>query len=60
MDMLGYADRPIDNVKNDSLDMTQYVYGLSATPNRSDRLDDIIFMLLGPMRHKYTAREQGD
>jgi len=38
----------------------KYVYGLSATPNRSDRLDDIIFMLLGPVRHKYTAREQAD
>lgn len=38
----------------------KYIYGLSATPNRSDRLDDIIFMLIGPMRHKYTAREQAD
>ena len=39
---------------------SKYVYGLSATPNRSDRLDDIIFMLLGPVRHKYSAREQAD
>lgn len=38
----------------------KYVYGLSATPNRSDRLDDIIYMVLGPVRHKYTAREQAD
>ena len=38
----------------------KYVYGLSATPNRSDRLDDIIYMLLGPVRHKYTAKEQAD
>ena len=38
----------------------KYIYGLSATPNRSDRLDDIIYMLLGPVRHKYTAREQAD
>lgn len=38
----------------------KYVYGLSATPNRSDRLDDIIFMLLGPVRHRYTAKEQAD
>ena len=38
----------------------KYVYGLTATPNRSDRLDEIIYMLLGPVRHKYTAREQAD
>ena len=38
----------------------KYVYGLSATPNRSDRLDDIIYMLLGPVRHRYTAKEQAD
>lgn len=38
----------------------KYVYGLSATPNRSDRLDEIITMLLGPVRHKYTAKEQAD
>ena len=38
----------------------KYIYELSATPNRSDRLDDIIYMLLGPVRHKYTAKEQAD
>ena len=38
----------------------KYVYGLSATPSRSDRLDEIITMLLGPVRHKYTAKEQAD
>lgn len=38
----------------------KYVYGLSATPTRSDKLDDIVFMMLGPMRHKYTARQQAD
>ena len=38
----------------------KYVYGLSATPNRSDRLDDIIHMFLGPVRHKYSAKEQAD
>ena len=38
----------------------KYIYGLSATPERSDRLDDIIYMLLGPVRHKYTAKEQAD
>ena len=38
----------------------KYVYGLTATPNRSDRLDDIIYMLLGPVRHRYTAKDQAD
>ncbi len=38
----------------------KYVYGLSATPIRSDRLDPIIHMLLGPVRHQYTARQQAD
>ena len=38
----------------------KYIYGLTATPNRSDRLDDIVYMLLGPVRHKYTAKEQAD
>ena len=38
----------------------KYIYGLSATPERSDRLDDIVYMLLGPIRHKYTVREQAD
>ena len=37
-----------------------YVYGLSATPERSDKLDDIVYMLLGPVRHKYTVKEQAD
>ena len=38
----------------------KYIYGLSATPSRSDQLDEIITMLLGPIRHKYTAKEQAD
>jgi len=38
----------------------KYIYELSATPNRSDRLDDIIYMLLGSVRHKYMAKEQAD
>ncbi|WP_242953522.1 TOTE conflict system archaeo-eukaryotic primase domain-containing protein [Enterocloster citroniae] len=36
----------------------RYVYGVSATPNRSDKLDKIIYMLLGPVRHHYTAKER--
>jgi len=36
----------------------KYVYGVSATPIRSDNLDKINFMHLGPIRHKYTALER--
>lgn len=35
-----------------------YVYGVSATPKRTDELERIIFMLLGPVRHKFTAKER--
>lgn len=41
----------------------KYVYGVSATPKRGDSLDKLIYMLLGPLRHRFTAleraREQG-
>jgi superfamily II DNA or RNA helicase len=36
----------------------KYIYGVSATPIRSDNLDKINFMYLGPIRHKYTALER--
>ena len=36
----------------------KYVYGVSATPVRSDRLEKINYMMLGPIRHQYTSREQ--
>lgn len=36
----------------------RYVYGVSATPKRSDNLEKIIFMLLGPIRHSFTAKER--
>lgn len=36
----------------------KYVYGVSATPMRSDSLEKINEMLLGPIRHKYTAKER--
>lgn len=36
----------------------RYVYGVSATPVRSDSLEKINFFLLGPVRHKYTALER--
>lgn len=36
----------------------RYVYGVSATPKRGDNLEKIIYMLLGPIRHKFTAKER--
>jgi superfamily II DNA or RNA helicase len=36
----------------------KFVYGVSATPVRSDNLEKINYMLLGPIRHKYTALER--
>ena len=36
----------------------KYVYGVSATPKRGDNLEKIIYMLIGPLRHKYTAKER--
>ena len=36
----------------------RYVYGVSATPKRGDSLEKIIYMLLGPVRHSYTAKER--
>lgn len=41
----------------------KYVYGVTATPARGDGLEKINYMLLGPVRYKFTAkdraREQG-
>ena len=36
----------------------RFVYGVSATPQRSDQLEKIIYMLLGPVRYSYTAKER--
>ena len=33
----------------------KYVYGLSANLDRSDDLDKITLMMIGPIRHRYTA-----
>ena len=38
----------------------KYVYGVSATPKRGDSLDRIIYMMLGPLRHKFTALERAE
>ena len=39
---------------------SKYVYGVSATPMRSDKLEKINYMLLGPIRHEYSAKEQAE
>lgn len=36
----------------------KYVYGVTATPKRGDGLEKINYMLLGPIRHSYTAKEK--
>lgn len=36
----------------------KYVYGVTATPKRSDGLEKINDMLLGPIRYSYTAKEK--
>ena len=48
---------------NTSMELLQkinakYVYGVSATPKRGDSLDKMIYLLLGPLRHKFTALER--
>lgn len=35
----------------------KYVYGVSATPVRSDKLEKINYMMLGQIRHQYTPKE---
>ncbi len=37
---------------------SKYVYGVSATPIRGDHLEKINYMLLGPIRSTYTAKER--
>lgn len=36
----------------------KYVYGVTATPRRSDGLEKINYMLLGPIRYSYSAKER--
>ena len=36
----------------------KYVYGITATPKRGDGLEKINYMLLGPIRYSYTAKEK--
>ena len=39
---------------------SKYVYGVSATLKRSDNLDKIIYMMIGPIRHTYTAKQKAE
>ena len=36
----------------------RYVYGITATPVRGDGLEKINYMLLGPVRYRYTSKEK--
>lgn len=36
----------------------KYVYGVTATPTRSDGLEKINYMLLGNIRYRYTAKDR--
>ena len=38
----------------------KYVYGVSATPKRGDHLDKIIYMMLGSLRHRFTALDRAE
>ena len=38
----------------------KYVYGVSATPKRGDHLDKIIYMMLEPLRHRFTALDRAE
>ncbi len=37
---------------------SKYVYGVSASDKRIDRLEKKVYMQLGPIRHQYTSRER--
>ncbi len=36
----------------------RYVYGVTATPKRTDGMEKIGYMLIGPIRYRYTAKEK--
>ena len=35
-----------------------YLYGMTATPQRADKLDPLITMLIGDIRHTYSAMDK--
>ena len=38
----------------------RYVYGLTATPKRDDGMEPKMLMQLGPIRHRFTARQRAE
>ena len=61
--MLTYADEchhaasdTIANILKEA--KARYVYGVTATPRRADGLEKISYMLNGPIRYNYTAKEK--
>lgn len=38
----------------------KYIYGVTATPSRGDGLEKINYMLLGPIRYRYTSKERAE
>ena len=50
------ASETISNVLREV--KAKYVYGVTATPKRGDGLEKINYMLLGPIRYSYTAKEK--
>lgn len=60
-----YADECHHAASHTSMELlrrinAKYVYGVSATPKRGDSLDKVIYMMLGPLRHKFTAKERAE
>ena len=60
--MLTYADEchhaASDTIANVLKNVkAKYVYGVTATPKRADGLEKINYMLIGPIRYSYTAKE---
>ena len=57
MDECHHAGAAIaEDVLNDV--SAKYVYGLTATPKRDDGQEQKIFMQLGPIRYRYTAKDR--
>lgn len=57
MDECHHAGAPIaEDVLNAV--SAKYVYGLTATPKRDDGQEQKIFMQLGPVRYRYTAKDR--
>ena len=50
------ASEPTANVLKEV--KAKYVYGVTATPKRGDGLEKINYMLIGPIRYSYTAKEK--